>query len=373
MNARAKHILILSSWYPSESHPFLGNFVERNAELLGKEYRVTVLTVEGQTVELTEIQKTQKDAFQEIRVIHPYGSKWSNRNRKFRAFKKGLKSVGSVDLLICHVLLPNGWMFLDAARRKRCPVIWVEHSSYFRTDIPNRWSPYENWMLRRMRAISSEIVAVSDSLKADMKRRVLWKSIRVIGNHVNEEWFTPQPKTRGEITQFLHVSTLDETTKNPKGILDACALLLEERSDFHLTIVSDEETAQWKKYAQSCGLENHISFVGPLDWQEIPAYFHKADAFVLFSNYETFSIVLAEALSTATPILSTPVGIAPTLPKSCCLSVEIDNIYSLRNRMLQVIKNENEFDEEALRKEGEKYSSATILNAWNQLIAEHVK
>ena len=43
MAEESKHILILSSWYPSEEHPFLGNFVERQAELLGSKYKVTVI------------------------------------------------------------------------------------------------------------------------------------------------------------------------------------------------------------------------------------------------------------------------------------------------------------------------------------------
>jgi glycosyltransferase involved in cell wall biosynthesis len=37
---------------------------------------------------------------------------------------------------------------------------------------------------------------------------------------------------------------------------------------------------------------------------------HKADALVLSSRYETYGIILAEALAARLPILSTPVGIA---------------------------------------------------------------
>jgi glycosyltransferase involved in cell wall biosynthesis len=44
--------------------------------------------------------------------------------------------------------------------------------------------------------------------------------------------------------------------------------------------------------------------------EEVAEQMHKADALVLSSRYETYGVVLAEAVAAGLPILSTPVGIA---------------------------------------------------------------
>ena len=55
MTKNDKHILILSSWLPSKKHPFLGNFVIRQAELLAKNYRVTIINcIESATINQIE-------------------------------------------------------------------------------------------------------------------------------------------------------------------------------------------------------------------------------------------------------------------------------------------------------------------------------
>lgn len=370
----AKHILILASWYPTKEQPFLGNFVQRHAQLLASSHEITVIHTEASKAhEDITIESKQEGKLRTITAYYPTGNRFSNRFRKYKAYQKALKLVENVDLIIGHVLLPNGWMFLEATRKKRAPLIWVEHGSYFRQDKKRKWTPYENWMRRRMKAISSEIVAVSNVLKTDMQRFLGRKKITVIGNHVDDQLFDFQPKNRGEKVHFLHISTLDENAKNPKGILQACHLLKKETSDFELTIVSDKDFRKWQKFTSESGLNEFVSFVGPLKWQEIPPYYHQADVFILFSDYETFSIVLAESLSTGTPIITTEVGIVPSLNENVAVRVEKENVHDLKNKMLAYINRELYFDTEAIREAGANFHSGKILSDWNQLIEKHAK
>lgn len=374
MPNQAPHILILSSWYPSEKHPFLGNFVERQAQLLGTKYRITVInTICSDAISKNELATSQKGNITEITATYPNGSTLSRFGDRSRVFSEALKQLTDIDLIIGHVILPHGWLFLRALRALRSPFIWVEHGSYFRTDKKRRWWARERLLRRRVVAGSKAIVAVSETLKKDMERLIHGKDIQVIGNHVDEVLFTHQTKEDTAVKRFLHVSTLDKNTKNPIGIIDACALLKEQNLPFEMTIVSDEDHTELKKYAIELGLENTVSFIGPRDWNEMPKFYHDADAFVLNSEYETFSIVLAEALSTGTPVVSTGVGIANELSDEALIRVEKDNPASLMEGMSQIISKERTFHSEHIAELAKKYHSKAILNQWSDLIESHVK
>lgn len=370
----AKNILILSSWYPTKEHPFLGNFVERNAELLSSDHHITVLHVElANDVSEITLNKTKTGNLTKVTVCYPNAGKIKRRVNRLKAFKLGLNSLKQIDLVIGHVLLPHGWMFLQASRKFNCPLIWVEHGSYFRRDLNRKWSLREKWILKKVSSVATSIVAVSETLKLDMEEHVNGKPIKVIGNHVDDSMFTFKEKSPTEITRFLHISTLDPNTKNPKGIIEACSLLHQQTNAFELTIISDEDYSEWKKMVALKGLENTIKFVGPLSWNKIPPYYHKSDAFVLFSNYESFSIVLAEALCTGTPIISTNVGIASQLHNNSALIVEKNDVSDLKDKMLSLINREMDFNFDEILKQGSKFHTSNILGKWNQIISDHAK
>ncbi len=367
----AKHILLLSSWFPTESHPFLGNFVERHARLLTKEYRVTVINVEPASKEKLTTEHSVEGGYTLVRAQFKQGNRLLNRVRKFHVLKKALRTVQHVDLVIGHVALPNGWMFLKAAQMYRCPLIWVEHGSYFRVEKINQWSAYHEKMVDKLSNEATEIVAVSRYLKADMEQRIS-REIAIIGNHVDSQLFYPTAKNPSGKKQFLHISTLDENTKNPKGIIDAIALLAKETTEFHVTIISDEDPSEIKRYAEICSVTDFITFQGPLSWSAIPPFYHKSDAFLLFSDYETFSIVLAEALATGTPVITTKVGIAREIAKSGKIVVEKQDSVSLKNAMLSVVRETKSFDYEKIVQQGRHYLDTSILEAWKAMIEKYV-
>jgi len=374
MSERAPHILILSSWFPTKEKPFLGNFVERHAELLSRKYRVTVLTLECTSdFKNCQVSKRMNGNFFEVRGHYHGKSKIARFVNRNRAFSQALNLIEEVDLIIGHVLLPHGWMFPKAAKKKQCPWIWVEHGSYFRSDISKKWTLREKMLLRKAVNLSSEIVAVSETLKTDLERFTNSRKVRVIGNHVDGTLFSFEKKKPVDLTHFLHVSTLDANTKNPEGIFDACKLLKEERIKFQLTVISDENYNVWENYVKNAGIADCVQFLGPLNWNELPGFYHKADAFVLNSNYESFSIVVAEALSTGTPVIATDVGIVPEIGDEFKLSVTKGNPESLMEAMKTVALQQKAFQHEAIADYGKKFHADNILDQWSQLVESYAR
>lgn len=45
-----QHILIVATWYPSDRDPIIGSFVEQQARILSRRYRVTVVAPAVQTL-----------------------------------------------------------------------------------------------------------------------------------------------------------------------------------------------------------------------------------------------------------------------------------------------------------------------------------
>lgn len=370
MSNDTQHILIVSSWYPTAIQPFLGNFVERHASLLATNYKVTVLTIESGALKKRKITTQRSGNLTVVRAIYKDGGKIRTRLRKEMAFKSGLNSIENADLVIGHIALPLGWAILKAAKHFNCPLFYVEHGSYFRPDKLKSLSLYQRQILRKLSRVAVERIAVSERLKTDMGK-FLSQEITVIGNHIDVDLFKPTVKNSEPKKQFLHISTLDVNTKNPKGIIDACALLAAETSNFNLTIISDEDPTEIAKYASECGVDAFVSFLGPFSWKEIASFYSTADAFVLFSDYETFSIVLAEAYSTGTPVITTPVGIAPETSDSTTIVVQKGDTTALKDAMLAIINNTHSFDSEALTAVGTNYSGEKILSQWKAILKKH--
>ena len=370
-----REILILSSWYPTKSKPFLGNFVVRHAQLLNKEHNITVInTIPSDTSKKLFLEENNRYGYRELQVIHPRGKNlYSKKRWQKKALKLAFLETNNFDLIIGHVLLPKGLQFVVSKKNFECPLILVEHGSYYREGVRKNLNRFQEFILKYTRKYFDEIIAVSHFLKQDIQADFPIHEINVIGNHIDTVSFNIGSQHANEKTEFLHISTLDRATKNPKGILEACDLLLKDVSNFHVTIICDEDYTEWMHETDKQGLSKNISFEGPKQWKDLVTDYQKSDAFILNSDYESFSIVLAEACATGTPVISTPVGIAYNLDSNLGYQTECNNPISLKEAMLMIIQKQKKFSPDDIRKQALQYSEQSILEQWNKTINKHVK
>ena len=58
------------------------------------------------------------------------------------------------------------------------------------------------------------------------------------------------------------------------------------------------------------GMQQRIVFEGSVEYRNMPDYYQQADALLVSSYYESFGLVILEALASGVPVAATPVGIA---------------------------------------------------------------
>jgi UDP-glucose:(heptosyl)LPS alpha-1,3-glucosyltransferase len=90
-----------------------------------------------------------------------------------------------------------------------------------------------------------------------------------------------------------------------KGLAAAIEALA-QAPEWHLLVVGPGDQRHFAAHAASLGLGERVHFAGVR--ADVPALYPIADAFVLPTSYETFSLATYEAAASGLPLLATPVN-----------------------------------------------------------------
>ncbi len=369
MASYKRHILLMSSWYPTRIDPFSGNFIQRFGVLLTEKYQVTAVhTIGDSQVQKIEIDEQNIEGVRTLIAYHPV-----SKNKVLHwlyqriALRKLYMRLEHVDLVFAHVFLNRGFQFAKAQRYFNCPLIVLEHASYFRSDKRKHFSTIQKSIIRKASRNAQQILAVSERLKADMRSFFPTTNIQVIPEFVKLDKFHLKDSLSPKCNSFLHISTLDPNTKNPsylfEGFRSAVKADIERKgeSDLHLKIVSDKNTTMWQNWVSANKLDKYFSFEGPATWDEIAQYVQTCDALILTSSYETFSIVLVEAWLTGTPVISTVVGVAQNMPDFLGEQIHHDDIPSFMHAIEQMQLGSKLYDPKQIREYALQFTDGVVL------------
>ncbi len=362
--------MVMSSWYPTRLDAFLGNFVERFVDLLVTDYDVSVLhTQSDDSISKIEVIEDRSKGFYEVIVYYPRGknplSQWWNRRR---ALSKGMRLIEDVDLIYGHIFINKISQFVRAKFHYHCPLIVHEHASYHFKESKYRLNKIQRQNLRNFSMYVKKIVAVSDILRNEMKTTFPTTKIAVIPNVINEQVFLQKINTLAKIEKFIHISTLDKKTKNPKMLFEGFALAVQNLSaNSTLTVVSDKEKLDWVNWVRENRMTDRIFFKGPLEINEIALELQQHDCLLQTSDLESFGIVMAEAWLVGLPIISTSVGIAHELPDFLGLQIKKDNSIDLAEKLFEIQNAEKKYDSTEIRTHALQYSAENVLKNLKEL------
>lgn len=346
--------MIISSWFPTNAHPFLGNFVEYQSILLSSIYKVTFLRLLPDESFIKTLEN------KEVNYLDVYFKKSKNpfitRLNKKKAVINSLKNLDSVDLIHAHISYPDGWLFRLVKKKLNKPLVLTEHASYYSPNF--KWSLLMKYDISKTLKVADVVLSVSTFLANDIRHKFPSVKLNIVGNPVDITRFNIKDK-QTEAFNFLHVSTLDKV-KNVDGIIEAFIEVNKKKSNTKLTIISDEDHKFYQEKVRLSGVEDSIVFLGPINHTEMNIYYSNADCLVMNSNYESFSIVIVEAWSCGIPIISTPVGVASELSSDLGILTDGTN-EKLVLSMLEMIDNVELFNSKKIREYSKQFSNENFL------------
>lgn len=168
----------------------------------------------------------------------------------------------------------------------------------------------ERWMIGGLRY--RIFVAVSSRVTQELQQfyDVPSSRIRVISNGIDLNRFTPDPQGGRAIRAELCIPADAKLLLfvghefHRKGLAHVIAALEKLDDDVWLLVVGSDDPAPYRKLAHKAS--KRLIFAGHRS--DLPAIYSAADAFVLPTAYETFSLVCMEAMACALPVFATPVG-----------------------------------------------------------------
>ena len=306
-------VLFLSAWYPNKTDTMFGLFVKRHAQCISAYADVSVLYVHPHpTLKINyEVEINSDGKLKEIIVYYksstskiPLISSGIKLYRYLTAYCKGLNTIkkefGHFDLIHANILTRTGVIAYLLHKFSRKPYIITEHWSRYLPITKTYKGFLRKWITKIVVKHASAVTTVSNNLKDAMNLHHLYNNnYHIIPNNVDTDAFAPILKKPSSIKTILHVSCFEDRSKNISGILRVLKKLSEVRSDFNCRFVGDGiDKPILEKYAKEIGLPNTVFFFeGLKEGDDLIKIYQQSDFLLMFSHFESFSIVIAEAFS----------------------------------------------------------------------------
>ena len=351
------NILLLTHSYPNRSDALKSIFIKEQAQLLSLYFDVTVVFFRVDyshfklfpeysfskvaTVKLSEyevtIHKSLPGITQIIYIIQTY-----------RFIVKEILNKNKPDLIHSHLSYPAGFLGTIIQKRKGIPNILTEHTkiqAYARS-----W--FHKQCLNYTYRNACSIVSVSNALKTEISK-VVNRRISVIYNYVDVDKFKTHVSKDGDKLNIGFIGRLGNFNKGLDLLLASVSEL--GRKDFLLHIGGDGSLiSNFKENAKELGIETNCKFYGDIPRDKIPEFYSRLDIFVLASRYETFGIVLIEAMACGIPVIATKCG-GPQeiITQATGILVEKENIGELTTALKYMSENLSLYKAEDIRRYAE--------------------
>ncbi len=384
-------ILILPSWYPTQSSPMAGNFFREQALALKEAgHEVDVLAPPTRWT-LSEIKRTKSvhkfrlgrwqevdsgvRTFRESFLFWPPGVLMRELNDRFKikAWEKTaerfFKTENPPDIIHSHSMFNGGVLAAKLRSIHSIPTLLTEHASMFVLRTYPEWS--EKYIVPTLNSMD-KVIAVGPSLAESLRSFVPTIKVEVLGNIIDTEFFTPSDQF--SISNDF-IFTLIGSLVPVKGI----DVLIRAFADWfvglkvRLIIAGDgPERNKLKLLTDSLGIRGQVQFIGTVDRSTVRDLIQTSDVVVSSSLVETFGVTLAEALSCGKPVIATRSG----GPESFVHDgngylVPVRDSAALGKAMEQVISNYETYDQVSIRQECiNRFSRDAIVTRLNEIYHE---
>ncbi|MDQ3190062.1 MAG: glycosyltransferase family 4 protein [Bacteroidota bacterium] len=322
-----KTVLIVTSGFPLFKKEGINEFMLEFADSMAKEFNVLVLAPYSKGSKRYEewgnLKIYRHNQFPFVNAELAYGNGIVNNIKKnpFLVFSipfffllqilaiKKIVSLHKVDVIHAHWIIPQGVSSILYKKifEKKIKIIATIHGSDF-LDL-NNWffKKLKNWCLFNV----DQITVVGAHIKEQIEKQQLKiPPVILAPMGISTIKFSPEKRDRklheelqikGEFLLFvgncIPEKGISELVLSMPNIIKAFP------SAVLVVIGQGVLLEQLQTMAKQLGVAANIRFMGALASEKLPGYFASADAFILPSYSEGYSLVVREALSSETPVI----------------------------------------------------------------------
>ena len=380
-------VLVLSHLYPNSYAPASGTFVHNQLRFLREHCAIEVAAPVpwfpfpgfGRWSACRRVPRVE--VMDGLRICHPRRLALPRRilfARQWRFHLRALErcDLAAPDLVHAHCAYPDGRAAVEYGARNGKPVVITVHGFDIKglPRLDPRWRRLTVEALQRADAV----VAVSRDLRNDvLELGIGAEKVRWIPNGVDCGLFSGAVSRRpGEGGwRLLYVGRFVEE-KGLRVLLEALARLRRRRSDVSLTLVGGHPatgtSGPFLEQVSALGLSDCVEFRDAVPPEEMPRHMAASDLVILPSFYDSFGIVLIEAMACGLPVVATRCG-GPeeVVDDRAGRLVEIGNAKELAEGILGVIDGYSGYDRQAIRRlVTERYDYREVVRQIYELYEE---
>ncbi len=369
------HILFICSWYPHIDNPTNGIFIKRHAECVALTHKVTVVFAKSSSLVSKEtVTITEAGNLTEVILLYPKISSIIPIVKEFKKLntysKYLLKCVEiaqqkqAIDIIHLNAIFPACIPTLQLIKTLKCPLFITEHWTGYSPEDGSYKGFIIKYYTKQIINKAHTIITVSDYLTRMMKSHNLHGNYHVVPNVIDTKLFSTTDSNEQEATRFIHISSLDEAQKNVTGIISAFASAFKTNTTLHLSIVGEAPNkANLQALTNQLRINNNVTFLGRLMGNDLVQAINKHDALVMFSNYETFCLVIPECFACGKPAITSNVGgIADYMTSDLGIVVDPKNEIQLTESFLTFAQTKQQYNAALIREFAVTHFSKQVIN-----------
>jgi len=381
-------ILIVPSWYPTEDEPIKGIFFKEQAMALQRVgCDITVAYPELWSLRTLGKSKREKGISFCIEDNLPtYRFKGFNifpktaylrgnlyNDKLKRLYIEILKNQGKPDIIHAHSFFWGGYAASKLSKNYNIPLVVTEHS---RINYNGIFKLYRKNIIKSIANTASYIISVGLGLIKEFKEFHVEGKLIMIPNMVDTDKFKPEliHYTKNDTFKFFYLGLLTPN-KNVDLLIKAFSQVFRKKNAQLIIGGYGKERRNLEKLAIKLKIRQQVIFLGQLSRNEVIDQINQCNTVVLPSRYETFGVVLIEALSCGKPVIATKSGGPNDIVNgSNGYLVPVGNINKLSDAMLNVKNNYNKFNPVEIRENCiNKYSERVVINKLLNLYSRLIK
>lgn len=260
---------------------------------------------------------------------------------------------GKPDIIHAHNAVYGGMFAQLISKESGVPYVVTEHSSFVARKLEAA-SLYPSIEQAYRNAASLYVVSpfLGEKLDGLFASKLRWEVMPNVLDPEVEEAAMPQEPKGGSTFVFVSIGSLIPI-KRQADLVDAFHRQFAGQKDVQLKIAGDGELKpKLEEQIRSLGLTEQVLLLDRINRQEVIRLIDDSNCLVLSSEFETFGVVLIEALSRGKPIIATACGGPDTIVRSSNgLLCKVGDVAELAASLEQVRRNYKIYNRSAIRQE----------------------